>query len=337
MNLFRRTDSPYWWYVFTIDGQRFRDSTKRPLNDKKGAMAVMNAEYTKALNMGQLGHKPEITLKDAFDLTLDEVEGQTLRVYKTQATKLLKVLPKTKLASSLTQGDLDALLARRKKAGEQGNTIRCEFKFLRRALSRVKRTHKVNADLEWPNIKGFTKTRYLSKAEERAVLARLQAGSTITDAKAYELCIILLDTGLRLMEAVEVDWVDIDMTNRTIEVYRTKTGIVSTVPISNRVYEILSRKTNQPKPFEKMEWAVKNLRKVIGAECNQSKRLIEQRGKATIHTLRDTFASRLLQQGMSLHKLSKLLGHTTITQTAKYAQLENLDVVSEAREMMDAS
>lgn len=55
----------------------------------------------------------------------------------------------------------------------------------------------------------------------------------------------------------------------------------------------------------------------------------------TAHTLRDTFASRLLQQGMSLHKLSKLLGHTTITQTAKYAQLENLDVVNEAREIMD--
>jgi integrase len=204
-------------------------------------------------------------------------------------------------------------------------------------LSRVKQTQKVNNDLAWPNIKGFTKTRYLSKAEENAVLERLQAGDRVTDAKAYDLCIILLDTGLRLMEAVELTWADIDLTNRTIEVFRPKTGIVSTVPISNRAHEILSRKTNQPAPFEKMEWAIKHLRKVISEECNQSKRVIDQRGKATVHTLRDTFASRLLQQGMSLHKLSKLLGHTTITQTTKYAQLENLDVVNEAREMMDAS
>lgn len=336
MKLYKRAESPYWWYSFTVNGKRFRGNTQRPLKDKKGAKEFLSNEYSKRLNMAQLGYKPEITMSDAFDLTIDETEGQTQRIYKSQRVKLLKLFSPDMLLSDFTQVDLDRLMSKRKAEKVQGNTLRCEIKFLRRAFRRVRHTHNVNLDLDWPRIKGFTKTRYLSQAEEDAVLARLLAGETVTDRKAYDLAVVLLDTGMRLMEAVELEWGDINLTNGVIEVYRLKTKVLSMVPISNRVHAILSRKTNQPFPFEKMEWAIKHLRKIIGEECNTSKRVIDQRGKATVHSLRDTYATRLLQRGMSLHKLSKLLGHSTITQTAKYAQLEDLDVVAEAKGMLDA-
>ena len=40
--------------------------------------------------------------------------------------------------------------------------------------------------------------------------------------------------------------------------------------------------------------------------------LIEKKGKATPHSLRDTFATRLVRRNMSLYKVSKLLGHATM-------------------------
>jgi integrase len=41
--------------------------------------------------------------------------------------------------------------------------------------------------------------------------------------------------------------------------------------------------------------------------------------RATPHSLRHTFASRLLQAGVSLAKVSKLLGHSSIAMTARFA------------------
>ena len=42
---------------------------------------------------------------------------------------------------------------------------------------------------------------------------------------------------------------------------------------------------------------------------------------STRHAFRDTFASRLVQRGMSLFKTQKLLGHSRSTMTQKYAKL----------------
>lgn len=54
-----------------------------------------------------------------------------------------------------------------------------------------------------------------------------------------------------------------------------------------------------------------------------------------MHTLRDTHASRLAASGMSLVKIAKLLGYTSTKMTEKYVQLENQDLVGEARTFLN--
>jgi site-specific recombinase XerD len=56
----------------------------------------------------------------------------------------------------------------------------------------------------------------------------------------------------------------------------------------------------------------------------------EKGGKVTIHTLRHTFASRLVQAGVSLAKVSKLLGHSSVMTTEIYAHLAPNEVSEEA-------
>jgi integrase len=96
---------------------------------------------------------------------------------------------------------------------------------------------------------------------------------------------------------------------------------------------MLEGKRDAKRPFEAMSRAIKRLRKAVNEVCNGDEVLNAQRGKATIHSLRDTYASRLVQKNMSLHKVSKLLGHTTPTMTRKYAHL----VAEDARQLLNAS
>jgi integrase len=57
-------------------------------------------------------------------------------------------------------------------------------------------------------------------------------------------------------------------------------------------------------------------------------------GRATIHSLRHTFASWLLQDGMSLQELQELLGHESPIMTQRYAHLATGQSVSVATEKM---
>jgi site-specific recombinase XerD len=84
-----------------------------------------------------------------------------------------------------------------------------------------------------------------------------------------------------------------------------------------------------------MSRSIRLLRKTISEVCNTDQRIVEQRGAATIHTLRDTYASRLVQQGLSLHELAKLLGHTTAAMSSKYGHLEGNDVADKALRILN--
>ena len=343
MRLYQRERSPYWWMEFTIDGKKIRASTQRPLKDKAGAQRVMAQQYEKAMNRSQFGEKPEITIREAMQRTVESVKGSTRVSYDLSMRRLLGdgdfasiwSLTGHRPLSSLTDEDVEDLVKARRREGIRDNSILIEIRFLKRVNNLCAGRFTVNRDLCYPKIAPYMKTRFLTDQEEVAILKRLEAkkGSPSYD-KALCLFIFLLDTGVRLGEALSLDWSDVDMPRRLVTIYRQKTKVLSLVPISDRLLVILKSLSKQRQPFEGMTRAVKLLRKIIDLECNGNARVVAQRGSATIHSLRDTFASRLAARGMSLHKLAKLLGHTSPKMTVKYSHLEVADVVEEARRLM---
>lgn len=346
MELYKRPNSPFWWYEFTVGQQRFRASTKRPLADKMAAQRVMRLEYEKQLNITQFGQKPEITIREAMERTVASVSGATRVSYDTSLRKFLGdgkygipshwSLDGSKNLSTLSQDQLDEHRRQRGSEGLKPNSVIIEIRFIQRVYNLHKKRFNVPQELDFNKPTSFQKTRFLTAQEEAEIMSRLEdrKGHPSYD-KAYDLYMFLVDTGVRLNEGVSLSWSEIDLRRKEVEIYRQKTSSLSMVPLSDRVLEMLNRRSNQKQPFENMTRAVKLLRKIINEVCNTNQRIVDQRGGATIHTLRDTYASKLVGKGMSLHKVSKLLGHTSPVMTAKYAQLESRDVVDEARRMLN--
>ncbi len=126
------------------------------------------------------------------------------------------------------------------------------------------------------------------------------------------------------------------MVDGVIDNYNTKTKKAVLVPISDRLMEVLKRLHNQSQPFMSIHRAVKNLRTAITECCPSSRRVLAERGKATIHSCRDTFATRALKYGLSLGEVSQLLGHASIAQTQKYAKYEATATVNKAKEALNS-
>jgi integrase len=102
----------------------------------------------------------------------------------------------------------------------------------------------------------------------------------------------------------------------------SKSGKVRRVPLSDEVLTILRAQFSEsPYVFPRASDPIRP------ADVKEiSKRFGDRLTKAGIagaswHVLRHTFASRLLQNGIDIVTLSKLLGHSTIQTTMRYLHL----------------
>ena len=344
MKIYMKENSPFWWYDFMVNGQRYRGSTKR--TTKAEANRVLHEEYRKVMNRQQFGEKPEITVDEAFQRVIKGASGKTKESYDLARRKWIGDgkfadrwhLPPGMMLHELTDEHLEDHIEARRDEGLRANSINVEIRVLKIVHRAHAKRYKVNDELEFKLVKGFVKTRFLTRDEEAAVetLLRLKDGESAQ--KALDLMIFLRDSGARISEALNANWRDLNLKKGLFEVYRIKTDSLSLLPLTPRVIAMLKAKKDagEKKPFMEMSRAIKVLRAAIDKVANDDPRIIHQRGRATIHTLRDTYGSHLVQNGLSLHELAKLLGHTTAAMSAKYAHLEGRDVAEKARELMSA-
>jgi integrase len=341
MKPIKREGSPFWWYDFMVNGKRHRGSTKRFISDKEAAQRYIAELYRKKLNQSQFGEKPEIALQEAFEKSIRTVGISTQPVYRAMARKWtgttrrkagLWHLDPEMLLSEIQAWHLEEHREERLDEGMKPNSINLEVSFLRTAVKGLKNQYNVPLDLDFPMLKRFVRRRYLSETEETIVLDRLALDSP--DARdARDLAIFLMDTGVRVGEGLNARWADLDVNHGVYEVYRSKTKSMSLVPLSPRTVDVLRRRHNQIRPFQEMDRPIRLLRKVLHEVCDADEQVVEQRGAAVIHSLRDTYASRRLKDGMTLAELAKLLGHTHESMSAKYGHLENNHVVEKAWKM----
>ena len=139
---------------------------------------------------------------------------------------------------------------------------------------------------------------------------------------------LLVLTGCRRNEILGLRWEDVDFDAGELRLRDTKTGarVVPLTPPAAEVLEDLPRVSGNPWVFPGRK------RGTHQRNINDSWDRIRKRAGldgVRLHDLRHTFASRALAMGESLSMIGKLLGHTQVQTTARYAHL--------ARESVKAS
>jgi integrase len=153
----------------------------------------------------------------------------------------------------------------------------------------------------------------------------------------YELLLFAVNTGCRLGECISLTWDKVDLEIGLVTITHTwdelhKTTVARTkgkrfrkVPLNAACRDLLRKmilngRAKQPNSlvFPDVSYHAitrkrfKNI--LLKSGCDEA-----LKRRATFHCLRHTFASEFMRRGGNIYELQKVLGHSSVTQTEKYA------------------
>lgn len=173
--------------------------------------------------------------------------------------------------------------------------------------------------------------RFLSEREFARLgraLGECEAAGEVSAQAAAAIRLLML-TGCRHSEILSLRWEDVDLKRAALRLRESKTG-PKTVPLSAAAVRVLSNLTRR----EDTPWVVPG-RGPGGhlSSLQRSWRRVCARAElegVRLHDLRHSFASRALALGEGLPMIGKLLGHTQMQSTARYAHLARAAVKASA-------
>lgn len=172
--------------------------------------------------------------------------------------------------------------------------------------------------------------RYLSEVETQTLFQAVQA----SENKMLQYIVpMLIVTGSRKREVLDAKWSEFDFENRIWRISKTKLGKARHVPMSDGVISILQ---SVPR-IEDCEYVFANpdtKQPYVSIFCSWNTARTKAGLKdVRMHDLRHSFASFLVNSGRSIYEVQKLLGHTQIKTTQRYAHLSQ-DTLLEATNMV---
>ncbi len=161
-----------------------------------------------------------------------------------------------------------------------------------------------------------------------AILSREEVARLLTavpELKLRTLLTTIYAAGLRISEAIGLKVGDIDSTRMAIHVHEGKGGRDRYVMLSPQLLAILRRYWRQTRPpswlFPGPDPSCPITARSVQRACCQAVETAGLDKSVTVHTLRHSFATHLLEQGVDIRVIQGLLGHRQITSTTRYARV----------------
>ena len=217
-------------------------------------------------------------------------------------------------------GKISEYRNQRKKAGAKAETINHELGLMKKAFNVAIR------EWEWCQENPVSKikmekvprgrVRYLTEGDFQKIY-------NASPKWSQPILIFARYTGLRMSNVLELTWEQVDLKSRLVQVEETKNGEPLSIPLCNYLYDnLISIKNMGLDPTRvfpsnlKLESFKQKVRRAFKSACKTAG-IKDFRW----HDLRHDFASQLVQKGVELYTVQKLLGHKDSRMTQRYAHL----------------
>ena len=153
--------------------------------------------------------------------------------------------------------------------------------------------------------------------------------SVIDNKRDLAIFMLMLRSGLRIGEVLDLKVADIQMADRKLLIYEgEKNHIGRVVCLSPDAYEALQQWLFIREPAIEIVFYSRRRRPMAYTTARELfigylKKAGLYHKRYTLHSLRHTFATELLNAGMRLECLQQLLGHSSLEMTLRYARLSD--------------
>ena len=192
---------------------------------------------------------------------------------------------------------------------------------------------------------------YLSREEVGALVAQAELDALLSAAPGWmpDAIRLAVSTGLRRAELCALRWCDVDFPGRNIYVrgyesgrrrHRTKSGHDRRAPMLPISFDVLVRLADLRKNENEDETVLVSSRAgpldpgFLGRKFSQLRRRVGLRKEYSFHTLRHTFASWLVSEGVPIRHVQEYMGHADMKTTMIYAHLVEEHSISRAAAAM---
>jgi integrase/recombinase XerD len=188
-------------------------------------------------------------------------------------------------------------------------------------ISAIKLFYKLTGKqpLKFKNIEYPRSEKKIPKViDSELILSKIEL---IQNVKHKTILTLAFSVGLRVSEITNLKINDIDSKRMLIHIKNTKGRKDRIVPLSQKVLDLLRTYYKEYKPKEYLFNGQNSLQYSIGSCQKIYKKYIDR--YSSIHTLRHSSATALLENGTDLRIIQKILGHSNVKTTEIYTHVTN--------------
>lgn len=175
----------------------------------------------------------------------------------------------------------------------------------------------------------------LSKQEVNAII------KSVTNLKHRTILMTIYSAGLRLSECLNLRLVDIDWSRNLIHIRQGKGKKDRMAILSDRLKSTLKQYLNEYKPATLLFEGQKSGKYSPTSVQTVMRRAVKKANiqkNATVHTLRHSFATHLLESGTDVRCIQELLGHKRLETTQRYTHMTSVswDLIKSPLDSIDS-
>jgi len=328
-----------WCIDFTYRGQRVRRIIGKSKTEAQDAIATIKTDIIR--EKYGFKKKEKLITFEAFAKDFFNTHSKNKKSWRRDEASLKNLTPffKGRALSNIGPELVEKYKTARAKKVSPASVNR-EITLLKTMFNKAVEWEKLRTN-PISKVKKFRENGFIER-----ILTRGEASQLIDAAPNYlrPILIIALNTGMRKGEILKLRWIDIVSQNKYILIKESKSGRSRKVPMNGNVigalegiqsiseFVFVNQKTM--KPFG-------DIKKSFATTCREA-------GITgfRFHDLRHTFATNYIQAGGDIVSLSRILGHSDIKMTMRYAHpsFENMlkainrvgDIFEKSRHKVDS-